>query len=343
MDSVSLAAWRALYERAIRIKELAPWTWMREDEIFGVEDPDSKTVAYVSISGALGEHLAVIAYLGESALHRFLWLQTREGDTSPQDILEMRQIQASFEGRNFLETPELGIIRELGLKFRGSQAWPCFRSTYPGCVPWFLDVDEMRITAHILEQTEVVVMRVKDDPSILGRPDDRWHLIRRLDQSAGRSVWVDEKRDMPLPPALEIPARLTQGMIAGLLRHPQTKDVIEVDLVMMTSTPVHAKNERPYFAYMLLLVDGGSGTILSMDMLSPLPALEQMWGEVIPLIVTRLTEIGFIPGAIKVRRDVMEFLVRNLAEHVPMRVRRVQGLPKLENVVRHLQSYMGNE
>ena len=43
MAIVNLEAWRTLYERAMRIKELAPWTWMARMNLFGVEDPESKT------------------------------------------------------------------------------------------------------------------------------------------------------------------------------------------------------------------------------------------------------------------------------------------------------------
>jgi len=339
MANVNLAEWRILYERAIRIKELAPWTWMEEVQIFGVEDPISKTVAYVSISGALGEHVAVIAYVGESAIHRFWRLQAKDGDASSQEILEMRQIQASFEDRSYLETNDLATIRELGMRFRGSQAWPCFRSTYPGCVPWFFDADEARMMTHILEQTEDVVTRVKDDPTILREPGSGRCLVRRHGLGNHGPVWVDEKRDIPPPPTLQIPVRLTEEMIDNIRKHPQTNDVVEADLAMMLSTPVREGNARPYFPYALALVDGGSGMILSLDLLSPLPSLEEMWGDVIPSITSRLTGMGFIPGTIQVRTEIMEFLVKKLSKQVPLKVRRMESLPKLESALRALQGY----
>jgi hypothetical protein len=47
--------WRRLYQAAAAFKEAAPWEWMIEDEIFGVQNPESKEVGYCSIMGMAGE------------------------------------------------------------------------------------------------------------------------------------------------------------------------------------------------------------------------------------------------------------------------------------------------
>jgi hypothetical protein len=31
--------WRRLYEAAVGVKELSPWEWMTETDVFGVQDP----------------------------------------------------------------------------------------------------------------------------------------------------------------------------------------------------------------------------------------------------------------------------------------------------------------
>ena len=56
LDSTTptLGEYRRLYEAAIALKQKAPWEWMQEDEIFGVRNPETHEIGYVSIMGALG-------------------------------------------------------------------------------------------------------------------------------------------------------------------------------------------------------------------------------------------------------------------------------------------------
>ena len=43
--------WRPRYEAADHIKELAPWQWMQESDIFGVQDPETGEFGFVSVMG----------------------------------------------------------------------------------------------------------------------------------------------------------------------------------------------------------------------------------------------------------------------------------------------------
>lgn len=58
----SLDEWRALYEAAIRFKELAPWQWMEELDIFGILNPESGEIGFASIMG-----MAMVAPSGRTA------------------------------------------------------------------------------------------------------------------------------------------------------------------------------------------------------------------------------------------------------------------------------------
>ena len=60
-------------------------------------------------------------------------------------FLGVPQLQASFEDRSELHDKDRQVIKDLGLKFRGRQTWPLFRSYRAGFVPWHLDADEGRV------------------------------------------------------------------------------------------------------------------------------------------------------------------------------------------------------
>ena len=54
--------WKRLYEFAVKVKELAPWEWMYEDQIFGVQNPEAEEIGFVSIMGIAGEHFGISFY-----------------------------------------------------------------------------------------------------------------------------------------------------------------------------------------------------------------------------------------------------------------------------------------
>jgi hypothetical protein len=45
----------ALYEGAVKFRDLAPWRWMRDSDTFAVQSPDIGEIVYCSVMGAVGE------------------------------------------------------------------------------------------------------------------------------------------------------------------------------------------------------------------------------------------------------------------------------------------------
>ena len=190
--------WRKLYEAVIRIKEIAPWEWMTETDVFGVQNPETDELGFVSVMGLLGEHYAVAVYLGSEGLYGFWALQDTSPLGSPERLLEIPQLQASFEDRNELENKDREIIKATGLNFRGRKAWPMFRSLRPGFLPWFIEAEEARFLTHALEQVPAVASRFREDPAQLETHDDARYLVRVPQQKGRTFVW--EASIMRVPP-----------------------------------------------------------------------------------------------------------------------------------------------
>ncbi len=330
MVSVELESWRTLLERAIRIKELAPWTWMTEEMFFGIEDPDSGTIAYANVSGSFAERHAVIAYLGDFAFLSFLAACASPEPVDPHLVLEIRQIHLSFESRDALATEDRRILRALGLRFRGPGAWPCFRSVHPGHLPWFLEPEEVRLMTCVLEQTEQVATGVREDPRLLPRLDDGRYLLRRRLTGPVGETWVNETREFPDSCEIPIVVNLDEGLISHVRGLPQTNCTVEMDLAMLVDALIRGKGERPLFPYVLLVVDARSGATLAYDVLSPRPSLEGMWGDVVQATLGCFEDMGFVPGTIIVRSTLMEALACRVADVVGVEVLRSRSLPNLE-------------
>ena len=56
----TLEEWHKLYDALSRVKELAPWEFMVEIDVFGVQNPETDEVGFVSVMGALGEHYSCL-------------------------------------------------------------------------------------------------------------------------------------------------------------------------------------------------------------------------------------------------------------------------------------------
>src|SRR5438128_101559 len=138
-DRPTLEQWRNLYKATTRLKEIAPWEWMMEADLFGVQNPETDEIGFISVMGMAGEHYAIAIYLGSHGLYGFWALQNAGSSAPPEKVLEIPQLQASFEERNVLDKKDLETIKRLGLKFRGRQTWPMFRSYRPGFFPWHLE------------------------------------------------------------------------------------------------------------------------------------------------------------------------------------------------------------
>ena len=52
--------WRNLYELAARLRALAPWRWMEEIDIFGVEMPEDAGLIFVSVTGKRGRSIRTV-------------------------------------------------------------------------------------------------------------------------------------------------------------------------------------------------------------------------------------------------------------------------------------------
>lgn len=135
---------KTLYDAAIEFRKIEPWKWVKETDIFGVQNPKTNEVGYCCIMGEMGEVLAMAVYNGTEGLNGYQ--QIRKGQVKPEDP-DSLHIQdcliVSFENKGFVEKEDIQLINKLGYKFRGRNACPMFRSYKPGYFPWFLSRDEV--------------------------------------------------------------------------------------------------------------------------------------------------------------------------------------------------------
>jgi len=338
----TLESWRRLYELVGQVKQLAPWEWVTEEDLFGVADPDSGSLMFVSVMGMLGVHISVAAYLGEAALYDFLDFH----DSPPEDmnfvvgarLLSMRQLQVSFEDRDMLREQDRAVIRQLGLTFRGRGAWPLFRSYEAGLVPWFITAEEARLLTLALEQVLEVAPRVRENARLLHVKRKEHFLVRVSRREAGGLIWSDEIRRIPPPEVKAITVTMDEGLLAAFRHLPPHKLVIEADLFMLLSAI--GDRERPYYPYMLMLVDSQNGIIVGQEMLAVETSYEGLLADVPMHVIRRLAGLGGVPSALHVSSPELYQVLQPVMQAAGIKLVSKARLPEIENARESLASYL---
>lgn len=318
-----------LYRLAVLVKELAPWEWMDESEVFGVQSPETGEFGFVSIMGMAGEHFAVAVYVGAEGLYGILEFASQETISNPEQLLDIPQLQTSFEDRDVLDKQDREVIKKLGLKFRGASAWPMFRSYRPGFMPWFVTSEEARLLKHALEQTLEVAPRVKDDPDILndvGDEDGEIYLVRVPRQGGDGLIWEDQMMRVPPPERESLVIALDVVLLGQLKQLTQGPLEVEIDLLCLPMG-IGGKGERPYRPYMLMMADAGSGMIVGFELMQSEPSLAEMHGQIPTKIAEWLAQAEVIPERITARSEMLLELLEPLAGTLNITLYQADELP----------------
>ena len=334
-NSPTLKQWKHLYELMAEIRKLAPWEYMHEDDLFGIRFPATDDLGFVSVMGNLGEHLSVAVYLGRKGFDGFWNMQNAGYNFSPDLILQTPQIQASLEDRQILTPEDRKTIKQLDLKYRGRQAWPQFRSYRPGCLPWYLEKDEAQMLAVGLEQLLQVAPRFENDPELLEPHEtDEKFLVRVLEGGQ----WVDRVLTPKFPPDPPIQLMMNMEALAQLKTLPKQNSIVEIDVQMMEEAVTDKQFTRPFFPFLLLAAERKSRMILGVDLLTPLPSMEKMWGE-LPALVTEILADSLLPKEVHTKNPMVASLLSPLEKELGVDVKLVSHLPAVEQAQRELRRF----
>lgn len=321
--------WRSLYAAAAEIMRIAPWQWMTEDQLFGVQNPDTGEIGFVSIMGHLGEHLAVAVYRGPRALYDFFALHNNPHAMAPTSVIEMEQLQVAFGDRDELTDRDRRLIKELGLKFRGRQAWPYFRSHRHGHWPWHLEADEAKFLVQALEQAALVVQRLHDDPALVESTAPDTYLVRVPRMDGGHLNWEDQRMIIPAEPPPPVLLRMDSDLLARVKQLPRKRTTLEVDYFLFPA-PIGSGRERPSLAKMVMVVDHETGMVIGTDLLQPEPGVDDPLALVPLTVVQLLARLRGVPARVLASSWLVAQLMQVLGEELGYTVEVVPYLEQLE-------------
>ncbi len=304
-----LEEWRALYSAAMAFNGIKCWQWMFEDELFGIQNPETGEIAYCSVFGSRGEIFALNAYRGPEGLRSFIDLQvcsSQEEIADTQDLADayfsQKSFSVSFENRDALDKKDLAVIKDLGITIRGRKQWPLFRSHEPGYYPWFLTAEECRFLTLILEQAAVIMSAAKNDKSFLYNSAEEAILVCVRQGSGAGTKWVNTyKKPEHYPYTYKTFSISDELLLRKIQNIPVKKNLFWEADTSFTPMPVQDnKNERPYYPILFLLADCRTALIMRHDLITDI-ANESY--RIIDGLVATIKSLQSRPQAIYVAKE----------------------------------------
>ncbi len=321
-----LEAWEGLYRAAVAFRNLKPWEWMWESDLFGVRNPMNGEIGYCIVTGAMNEHFSLAVYLGARGLHGYQ--QMVSGEVHSFEALFLQDcLMASFESRDCLESEDVRVVRRLGLRFRGPASWPVFRRYEPGYLPWFLNEKEILFLRLALEQAQQVVLRCRKNPESIVSPHEQSILVRSPQVNGNhyswRDEWIQSDPFMPEVTTLESFNELRTQKIKRLNLDPAGSWEAGYFLA-----PIAMKegDVKPFYPYVLLFVERRSGVILGLDVRHH----SRYRREFQELLLSTIEKNNSLPREIRVPDEEAHRLLQPLAERLKIRVRKGKQLRRLE-------------
>jgi hypothetical protein len=173
-----------------------------------------------------------------------------------------------------------------------------------------------------------------------GIDDDRF-LVRVEVEREGKHVWEDQIQHIPVPPLRKIETPIDELAFKTLQHRPTARLTVELDVFNLMS-PTLDEHRRPFFPYMMLMVDAKSGMIVGQDMLSPEPDLNSIWANTPDAFISQcLFGLQARPATLHVCTEDLFELFEPIAERLKIKLSLRDELPRLDEAVESLFGMLG--
>lgn len=332
--AVPMDIWSNLYDAALRFKKLEPWKFMYDEDLFAMRDVGTGETGYGCVLGAAGEMFALCLYRGAEGFDAHRRMQMQELTPDSDDIFTVQNcLMAAFVDRDELDKADLAVVKTLGLKFRGAQAWPEFRSHLPGYAPWMLTAEEALFLTEALLCVCAIAKKIENDGLDL-RARAR-HVLTHVLKDGGNfeSKWEPHPayRPQPLPPLA-----LDADALARAKAKADKRDAPWEAAVFFAPTVISDK-DRPYFPRMALAVHQPSGMVFPPNLGSPLDHPHQLLAQT---LLTTGAAVGAVPGQLHVKNADLAEALAPLGAALAMPILVKKRLPALEEAKESMEAAM---
>lgn len=222
---------------------------------------------YFTIMGQLGDCIGISIYEGESGYEDLGSISRDYDDSSIEKYIMYEQRCLTFYMGDRSEVPknQLAIIKELGLKYRGHNAWPYFLSFEPQYYPFSIDDQEAKRMVDILEVLYDVLKAYCED-----KIDVDYEKNEMIYAHKDNKEWVYEAMSFPQAyDKFSVIELQDEKIYKDIKSKPQSQQDIYLDLFYMNTYIEDKKYKKPINSLVLIVVDKESEMIMHGQLLSP--------------------------------------------------------------------------
>lgn len=326
---------KELYQAASDFKQAQPWKCLYDADIICVENPKDKTMGYCSVMGRAGEHYALGVYLGNKGIFGFYHLMENADAIPHHQMLHCQNcLMCSFEDRDMLVNDDRKQIKDLGLSFRGRNAWPMFRRYEPGYNPWFINREECIFLTHALRQTLFVTTNVMTGQLKMDMEHGKT-IARYSQEKDGRLEWYSEELQLTFPTVSYSPVKINDDVLIQKIKKAGSMGnvFLQADICYAPSAVQENKGERPYFPRIYVLADQKSGYIIDFEMYQ---GISNDANIALNKLINICLEKG-IPREIQVRSGAMVAILDDFCKRIGIKLKVVKRLSSIDHMIEEME------
>ena len=283
---------------------MEPWERYADRELFAVELPDTKEMLYFGFIGMYGTCYGICCYTGDDSLRGHF--RACEADHNPLSggaewiMLEHDALMCYFSDRDQVSASQKKVIKELGLKFRGSNQWANFTSYRAQMFPADPDADEAQ---KLLKGYRLLIVLLEQVFSgTFGQQFDfakQFPLCRRDPATKTPVCSLMKVPELDLSyPAVKFG---DQTHLGNLVHQKQIPCVLLIDLHYLGIPLGDSPKERAGAGLVFAVIDEKSTMILTMQLLDP---KQDRITRCLGWFVDFISKNG-LPKCVKVRKEAV--------------------------------------
>ena len=200
--------WQDVFEQAVALRDIEPWNFMEESDLFGIKSLYSDEIGWCYFIGSSGEVFSLIIAVGDEGLASYYSMRNPSlqfAGLSEQlfTFFNQRIIQVEFTIPAELDKQDRLLHKLLKVPTSGDHQHCKIRSYVPG-YPEILPKDhELPFLADCLEQALVVALAYQEDEDYVYGPDEEsFHekiLLRTCREQGEDIIWENSFPERTYP------------------------------------------------------------------------------------------------------------------------------------------------